>query len=58
VEATPDGYREKGRFAPPDPPRHERAREMAWTYPVIANGRLYVRDLNALWCYDVKENAK
>jgi outer membrane protein assembly factor BamB len=58
VEATPDGYREKGRFAPPDPPRHERAREMAWTYPVIANGRLYVRDLNVLWCYDVKENAK
>ena len=27
----------------------------AWNYPVVANGRLYLRDLNMLWCYDVKE---
>ena len=24
--------------------------------PVIANGRLYIRDLGTLWCYDVKAN--
>jgi outer membrane protein assembly factor BamB len=52
VEATPDAYREKGRFTPPDPP--ERGRSRAWAYPVIANGRLYIRDLGTLWCYDVK----
>ena len=23
--------------------------------PVVANGKLYIRDLDSLWCYDVKE---
>jgi outer membrane protein assembly factor BamB len=55
LEATPEAYREKGRFTPPSPPQRVRAREMAWTYPVVANGRLYVRDLGTLWCYDVRE---
>ena len=56
AEATPEAYREKGRFTPPDQPKHPRgAREMAWSYPVVANGRLYIRDLGTLWCYDVKD---
>jgi outer membrane protein assembly factor BamB len=55
VEATPQGYREKGRFTPPEQPKRVRAREMAWSYPVVANGRLFIRDLGTLWCYDVKE---
>jgi hypothetical protein len=57
VEATPEAYREKGRFTPPDPPRHLRTGFMtdkAWAYPVVANGRLYVRDVGTLWCYDVR----
>ena len=54
VEATPDGYHEKGRFAPPDQPKHTKRMEKAWAYPVVANGRLYLRDLNMLWCYDIK----
>ena len=52
VEATPEGYREKGRFTPPEQP--DRGQAKAWTYPVVANGRLYVRDLGTLWCYDVR----
>ncbi len=55
VEATPEAYREKGRFTPPDPPKHVRGpREKAWAYPVVADGRLYIRDLERLWCYDVR----
>ncbi len=53
VEPTPEGYREKGRFTPPDQP--DRGRSRAWAYPVVADGRLYVRDLGSLWCYDVSE---
>jgi len=49
VEAVPTGYSEKGRFAQPD-----RAKEMAWPHPVIAHGKLYVRDQDNLFCYDVK----
>lgn len=51
VEASPEGYREAGRFTPPGSP--DRGRSRAWAYPAVANGRLYVRDLGVLWCYDV-----
>ena len=57
VEATPDGYKERGRFAPPEQPKHPRGQmEKAWAYPVIADGRLYVRDTDCLWCYDIKDS--
>lgn len=51
IEATPDAYRQTGRFTLPDQP--DRGRSKAWTYPVVANGRLYIRDMNCLWCYDI-----
>jgi outer membrane protein assembly factor BamB len=55
VEATPEAYREKGRFKPPNQPEHPRGeRESAWAHAVVANGRLYIRDLGTLWCYDVR----
>ena len=54
VEPGPEAYREKGRFAPPDRPAHANPMEKAWAYPVVANGRLYIRDHGMLWCYDVK----
>jgi outer membrane protein assembly factor BamB len=57
VEPSPEAYHEKGRFAPPEQPKHTMRGEMAWAYPVVANGRLYVHDLNCLWCYDVREQA-
>jgi outer membrane protein assembly factor BamB len=53
VEPTADGYREKGRFSPPDQPQHANQMEKAWAYPVVANRRLYIRDHHMLWCYDV-----
>jgi outer membrane protein assembly factor BamB len=52
VEATSQAYHEKRRFRPPNPP--DRGASKAWAYPVVANGRLYIRDLGTLWCYDVK----
>ncbi|HZF40968.1 MAG TPA: PQQ-binding-like beta-propeller repeat protein [Blastocatellia bacterium] len=57
VEATSEGYREKGRFTPPAQPKHKQAEQyadMAYAHPVIANGRLYIRDLGTLWAYDIK----
>jgi outer membrane protein assembly factor BamB len=49
LEASPTGYNEKGRFKQP-----ERAKEKAWTHPVVCNGKLYLRDQDLLLCYDVK----
>ncbi len=57
IEATPEAFREKGRFTPPAQPKRNRLGpfpEKAWTYPVIANGRLYIRDIGTLWAYDIK----
>ncbi|HKO43452.1 MAG TPA: PQQ-binding-like beta-propeller repeat protein [Pyrinomonadaceae bacterium] len=58
VEANPAGYREKGRFTPPAQPKKKQVGpypEGAFAYPVIAGGRLYIRDLGTLWVYDVKK---
>jgi outer membrane protein assembly factor BamB len=49
VEANPEAYVEKGRFVQPD-----RSSKMAWPHPVVAGGRLYLRDQDVLFCYDVK----
>lgn len=54
VEPSPAGYREHGRFTPPGQPKRTNPMEKAWAYPVVANGRLYVRDHGSLWCYAVK----
>jgi outer membrane protein assembly factor BamB len=57
AEATPEGYREKGRFTPPAQPAKKQTGpypEGSFAYPVIANGRLYIRDLGTLWAYDIK----
>ncbi len=53
VEATPEAYREKGRFTPADAPN--RGPSKAWAYPVVANGRLYIFDTGTLYCYDIKQ---
>lgn len=53
VDAKSDAYHEQGRFSPNDEPK--RGKSKAWAYPVVANGRLYIRDLGSLWCYDVRE---
>jgi outer membrane protein assembly factor BamB len=57
VEATPEAFREKGRFTPPALPKKKQVGpfpEGAFAYPVVAHGRLYIRDLGTLWAYDIK----
>ncbi len=54
VEASPDAYREQGRFTPAGQPKKSNPMEKAWAYPVAANGHLFIRDHDSLWCYDVK----
>lgn len=49
IEATPAGYKEKGRFEQPAPSGKE-----AWPHPVVANGKLYIRDQDLLLCYNLK----
>ncbi|MHB1425005.1 MAG: PQQ-binding-like beta-propeller repeat protein [Gemmataceae bacterium] len=48
VQATPKEYVEHGRFTPP------RTGKPAWPHPIVANGKLLIRDQQYLYCYDVK----
>jgi outer membrane protein assembly factor BamB len=47
------GYKEKGRFTPAEIPARPNNGK-AWAYPVLADGKLLVRDGTSLWCYNVK----
>jgi outer membrane protein assembly factor BamB len=49
LEPNSKEYIERGRFGQPD-----RTKLPAWAHPVVANGRLYIRDQDTLFCYDVK----
>jgi outer membrane protein assembly factor BamB len=53
IEPNPKQYVERGRFDQPD-----RTAQPAWTHPVIANGKLYLRDQDVLLCYDVKASGQ
>jgi outer membrane protein assembly factor BamB len=48
AEATPSGYKEKGRFTIPDKGLP------SWAHPVVSNARLYVRNQDILVAYDIK----
>jgi outer membrane protein assembly factor BamB len=48
IEATPQGYREKGSFDIPgvDKP--------SWSHPVVVDGKLYLREQDNLYVYNVR----
>ena len=48
AEASPSAYHERGRFPIADKGLP------SWAHPVISNGRLYVRNQDALTVYDIK----
>jgi alcohol dehydrogenase (cytochrome c) len=48
IEPSRERYIERGRFEQPD-----RTNVPAWAHPVIAGGKLFIRDQDALFCYDV-----
>lgn len=49
VEATPEAYRERGRF------RIQQDSLPTWAHPVVAGGRLFIRDQNTIYAYDVRQ---
>jgi outer membrane protein assembly factor BamB len=48
VEATPKEYKEKSRF------EIARGEFPTWTPPLIADGKLYLREQDNLYCYDIR----
>jgi len=48
VEATPDGYREHGRFT------LQTGSAPTWSHPIITQGTLILRDQDAVYAFEVR----
>ena len=48
ADASPAGYKEKGRFQIAD------QGWPSWAHPVVCGGRFYIRNQGTLACYDIK----
>ena len=47
IDASPEGYREVAAARP--------MKNRCWTMPVLADGRLYLRDQRQVMCLDVRK---
>ncbi len=52
MDASPEEYRERGSFEIPD------VHQFSWSHPVVAGGKLWLREQDNLWVYDVSEGAR
>jgi outer membrane protein assembly factor BamB len=54
IAASTEGWEEQGRFTLEPQTQIRKDRGKIWTHPVIADGRLYLRDQDLLFSFDVK----
>jgi outer membrane protein assembly factor BamB len=54
IEASAKGWKEHGRFQLPYDSTLRQPKWLVWTHPVISGGRLYLRNQELLFSYDVK----
>ncbi len=52
VEPSPEGLKLVSSFKLP--PANQRSKPESWPHPVVANGRLYIRDQEVMYVYDIK----
>ncbi|MDX1948006.1 MAG: PQQ-binding-like beta-propeller repeat protein [Pirellulaceae bacterium] len=54
IEASTAGWRETGRFPIPEQTKLRKPNGRIWTPPVISGGRLFLRDQELVFCYNLK----
>lgn len=55
IEASPEGWKEHGRFTLSPQTQIRSDRGKIWTHPVVVDGKLYLRDQDLFYCYDVEQ---
>ncbi len=55
VKASPDGWKEFGRLELPEKTKIQTLDNKVWTHPVVANGKLYLRHHDLLFCFNLKD---
>ena len=58
IEASPAGCSITGQFTIPQQSKSRKPAGRIWTPPVVAGGRLFLRDQELLFCYDIKARVK
>jgi outer membrane protein assembly factor BamB len=53
-EASPAAYKQLAKFELPKQSTLRKPRGKIWTHPVISDGKLYVRDQELIFCYQIK----
>ncbi len=54
IEASPAGFKQVAKFKLPKESSLRRSRGKVWTHPVISDGKLYLRDQELIFCYNIK----
>ena len=55
VDMTPAGLKEVGTFPLPAVSALRKSNAKAWTHPVVADGKLFIREQEMLFCYELKK---
>ncbi len=55
IEPSTEAWKEFGRFKLAPQTSRRKPSGRIWVHPVIANGRLYLRDQEIVYCYDIKK---
>ena len=56
VAASPEGWKEFGRIEIPERMKDDPSTDkQLWSHPIVANGKLYLRDHDLLFCFDLKK---
>ena len=53
IEVSTGGWKESGRFRIPQQTKQRKPRGGIWTPPIVSGGRLFLRDQELLFCFDV-----
>jgi outer membrane protein assembly factor BamB len=54
LEASPKGFKVISQFKLPAQSKQRKSRGGLWTHPVLSDGKLYLRDQELVFCYQVK----
>jgi outer membrane protein assembly factor BamB len=57
IEESTEGWKEQGRFKLAPQTKLRKPQGKIWTHPVICDGKLYLRDQDLLFCFNIREGA-
>ncbi|QEL16977.1 PQQ-binding-like beta-propeller repeat protein [Limnoglobus roseus] len=55
IKATDEGWKEDGQLTLPKRSKTPKGQGAIWAHPVVAHGKLFLRDFDYLFCFDLKK---